>query len=82
MLYTWPKYLIYPEHARVMLIYFRYFRYFYGISNSNDFNRFYCHNLLGYIAACIFGCRRGVYYNRKHVFLTAVIDRRDRNSIN
>jgi hypothetical protein len=41
-----------------------------------------CHNLLGYIAACTSRCRRGVYCNRKHGFLTAVIDRRDRNSIN
>jgi hypothetical protein len=41
-----------------------------------------CHNLLGYIAADTSGCRRGVYCNCKHGFLIAVIDRRDKNSIN
>jgi hypothetical protein len=41
-----------------------------------------CHNLLGCIAACISRCRRGVYCKRKHGFLTAVINRRSRNSIN
>jgi hypothetical protein len=41
-----------------------------------------CHNLLGCIAACTSRCRRGVYCNRKHGFLTAVIDRRGGNSIN
>jgi hypothetical protein len=41
-----------------------------------------CHNLFGCIAACTSRYRRGVYCNRKHRFLTAVIDRRGRNSIN
>jgi Zinc knuckle len=45
-------------------------------------NRERCHNLLGCIAACTSRCRRGVYCNRKHGFLTAVIDRRGRNSMN
>jgi hypothetical protein len=39
MLHTWPKHLIHPEHARVMLIYLRCLRCFYGIGNSGDFYR-------------------------------------------
>jgi hypothetical protein len=42
----------------------------------------YCHNLLGCIAVCTSGCRRGVYCNRKHGFSTAVIDRPGGNSMN
>jgi hypothetical protein len=54
----------------------------YTINLENKAKAPYCHNLLGCIAACTSGCRRGVYCNRKHGFSTAVIDRRGGNSMN